>query len=60
MIAELIAEVRLLPLRRGTSAYPRSGQAVDGTLDIEFVAQRGDKAMVSAILVTHRPDLAVE
>ena len=32
-------------------------QVSDGTLDIQFVAQRGDKPIVNAILVTHRPDL---
>ncbi|HEX7196705.1 MAG TPA: malectin domain-containing carbohydrate-binding protein, partial [Candidatus Limnocylindria bacterium] len=32
----------------------------DGTLDVGFVAQRGDKPMVSALLVTHRPDLGLE
>lgn len=32
----------------------------DGTLDIEFVAQRGDKPIVNGVLVTHRPDLGTE
>ena len=32
----------------------------DGRVDIEFIAQRGDKPIVNAVLVTHRPDLAAE
>jgi hypothetical protein len=29
----------------------------DGTLTVRFSGQRGDQPMISAILVTHRPDL---
>jgi hypothetical protein len=32
-------------------------EVTDGRLDIEFTAQRGDQPFVSALLVTHRPDL---
>lgn len=32
-------------------------EVADGTLDVAFLAQRGDQPFVSAILVTHRPDL---
>jgi hypothetical protein len=32
-------------------------EVTDGRLDVEFSGQRGDKPFVSAILVTHRPDL---
>ena len=32
----------------------------DGTLNVRFSGQLGDRPMVSAILVTHRPDLGGE
>ena len=32
-------------------------EVTDGRLDVEFLAQRGDRAIVNAIRVTHRPDL---
>jgi hypothetical protein len=33
-------------------------RVTDGTLSVRFSGQRGDLPMISAILVTHRPDLA--
>ena len=47
----------------GTStAFDRTFDAAvsDGRLDIEFVAQRGDKPILNGVLVTHRPDLAAD
>jgi hypothetical protein len=44
------------------AAFDRSFvvEVTDGTLDVEFAAQRGDRPFVSALLVTHRPDLAID
>jgi hypothetical protein len=35
-------------------------EVTDGRLDIEFVAQRGDRPIVNGILVSHRPDLGAD
>jgi hypothetical protein len=58
----VIANLDIVAAVGANTALDRSFdvEVSDGTVDIEFVAQRGDKPIVNGVLVTHRPDLGAE